>query len=98
MEMKKMSKKNDEKTDEEVVIRSKVSSAYTRHVGTIRIDVINTTQNDVSKKASQQKWAVLVDDTNNKKAAKLHSGHAKKSDAIASLRAHEIVLKAADKS
>jgi hypothetical protein len=94
MEMKKMSKKTTEKT-EEPKIRSKVSSAFTRHVGTVRIDVVNTKQNSVSKKADKQKWAVIV--TNGKKV-KLHSGHAKKSDAIASLRAHEIVLKAADKS
>ena len=89
-----MSDKKDEKT-EDVIIRSKVSSAYTRHVGNIRIDVINTKQNDVSKKASKTKWAVIV--TNGKKTS-VHSNHAKKYDAIDSLRAHEIVLKAADKS
>ena len=89
-----MSEKKDEK-NEEPTIRSKISSAFTRHVGNLRIDVVNTRQNPVSKKADKQKWAVIV--TNGKKV-KLHSGHAKKSDAIASLRAHEIVLKAADKS
>lgn len=91
-----MSKKENatEKT-EEPKIRSKISSAFTRHVGTLRIDVVNTKQNSVSKKADKHKWAVIV--TNGKKVS-LHSGHAKKSDAIVALRAHEIVLKAADNS
>ncbi len=79
-------------------IRSKVSSAFTRFVGKIRIDVVNTKQNtDVPKKALAQKWAVLVSD-GTKRKPKVHSVHGKKSDAITSLRQHEIELKAEDKS
>ena len=77
-------------------IRSKVSSAFTRFVGEIRVDVVNTKQNDeVPKKAKAQKWAVIV---TNGKRTKVHSTHSKKYDAIDALRAHEIELKAADKA
>ena len=82
-----------EKIDEPVV-RAKISSAYTRFVGEIRIDVINTKQNETSKTAAKMKWAVI--ETNGKKS-KLVKGFAKKYDAIGCLRAHEIVLKAKDK-
>jgi len=90
----------DKKTEDgaEPKIRSKISSAFTRFVGQIRIDVVNTKQNtDVPKKAQAQKWAVLVSD-GTKRKPKVHSVHGKKSSAITALRQHEIELKAEDKS
>ncbi len=85
---------SDEKV-ETPTIRSKISSAFTRHIGNVQIDVVNTKQNtDVPKKAQKNKWAVIV--TNGKKTS-VHSTHSKKYDAIDALRAHEIVLKAQDK-
>ena len=45
----------------EKVLRSKVSSAYTRIVGTSRIDLVNTKQTEgLPKKAYNQKWALIV--------------------------------------
>jgi hypothetical protein len=71
----------------------KPSSAFTRVVGNIRLDVINARQNpDSVPKSVKSKWAVL--EVNGKKTKVISQGD-KKYPQIDSLRAHEIVLKAA---
>ena len=68
----------------------KVSSAFTRQVGKIRLDVVNAKQNKVPASV-KSKWCVL--EVNGKKT-KVHSQGDKKYDQIDSLRAREIALKA----
>ena len=74
--------------------RSSVSSGFVRVVGEVRIEVVNTTTRtaEVTKAAAKFKWAVM---TYNGKKKSLVSGHARKYDAIAALRAHEHMLRSA---
>ena len=72
--------------------RSSVSSGFVRIVGDVRIEVINTITraDEATKAAAKFKWAVM---TYNGKKKSLVSGHARKGDAIAALRAHEHTLR-----
>lgn len=81
-------------TDDKNVKTPKVSSSFVRVVGKTRIEVVNTKQRagDVTVKAKQSKWAVM-EYSGNKKT--LHAAFDKKYDAIDSLKAREIALKAA---
>ena len=83
-----MSKKEQSK-------RSRKSSEYLRVVGETRINVFNSKQEEnLPKKAQTKKWAVVL--TTGKRQA-VHSVHDKKQEAIQSLLAKEIQLKAAQK-
>ena len=78
--------------------RSRQSSEYSRVVGKIKVAVINTKQSPKDATAAavkKAKWAVMEYAG---KTKKLVSSHAKKADAIASLLAREIELKAKAKS
>ena len=82
-------------SDENKKTRSRKSSEYLRVVGETRINVFNSKQEEnLPKKAQSKKWAVVL--TTGKKKA-VHSVHDKKADAIKSLLAKEIQLKAAVK-
>ena len=83
-----MQKKNDEK-----IVKTRVSSSYTRVVGNVKIDVINTKQNpeNLSKKAASKKWAVIA--TKNNRVSCIGVSD-KKYPAIDMLLAHEKILKA----
>tara|TARA_R110002020_G_scaffold104953_2_gene245121 strand:- start:9 stop:263 length:255 start_codon:yes stop_codon:yes gene_type:complete len=80
--------------DENVAKKSSVSSGFVRVVGDVTIEVVNTSQrdSDVTKAAAKFKWAVM---TFKGKKKSLVSGHARKYDAIAALRAHEHKLRSA---
>lgn len=80
--------------DETPKKRNSVSSGFVRHVGDVRIEVVNTTQrsDEVTKAAAKFKWAVMV---YSGKKKSLVSGHARKYDAIAALQAHEHKLRSA---
>ena len=84
----KMSEKIEEKT-----VKTRVSSAYTRVVGNVKIDVVNTKQNPegLPKKALQAKWAVIA--TKNNRVSCIGVSD-KKYPAIDMLLAHEKILKA----
>ena len=85
---------SDEKT-EETMIRSRVSSAYTRVVGKDTLNVYNTKQTPgLPKKAYDKKWVVIR--TNGRRNFVVASTD-KKYPAIDVLRATEIELKAAAK-
>ena len=82
-----------EKKTEEKIVKTRVSSSYTRVVGNVRIDVINTKQNpeNLSKKAASKKWAVIA--TNGSRVSCIGVSD-KKYPAIDILLSHEKVLKA----
>jgi len=81
------------KENEEKIVRTRVSSAYTRVVGNVKIDVVNTKQNPegLPKKALQKKWAVIA--TKNNRVSTIGTT-TKKYPAIDILLAHEKILKA----
>tara|TARA_R100000808_G_C2065307_1_gene95015 strand:+ start:350 stop:595 length:246 start_codon:yes stop_codon:yes gene_type:complete len=80
--------------DETPKKRNSVSSGFVRHVGDVRIEVVNTKQraDEVTKAAMDYKWAVMV---YNGKKKSLVKGFARKYDAIAALQAHEHKLRSA---
>ena len=86
--------KKELKTENEtqpIVVR--MSSAYTRVVGNISIDVVNTRQNaNIPQKAKdlREKWVVL---SKNGNRTTIVGKSSKKYDAIDILLAHEKVLK-----
>tara|TARA_R110001632_G_scaffold58277_1_gene142014 strand:- start:155 stop:427 length:273 start_codon:yes stop_codon:yes gene_type:complete len=82
----------ENKTDEKIA-KTRVSSSYTRVVGNVRIDVINTKQNpeNLPKKALSQKWAVIA--TKGNRVSTIGTS-AKKYPAIDILLSHEKILKA----
>ena len=71
----------------------RISSAYTRVVGNVKIDVVNAKQNPegLPQKAKTQKWAVIA--RNGKKTTVIGTS-SKKYPAIDILLAHEKILKA----
>ena len=70
----------------------KQSSAFTRTVGKIQLDVVNARQNpDLVPKSVKSKWCVLEV---NGKTRKVISQGDKKYPQIEVLRAHEVELKA----
>jgi len=77
-------------TTETPTTENKVSSAFTRVVGKIQLNVVNSRQNKTPASV-KSKWCVL--EVNGKKT-KVHSQGDKKYDQIDSLRAREIALKA----
>ena len=80
----------------EKVLRSKVSSAYTRVVGNARIDLVNTKQTeDLPKKAYSQKWALIVAVG---KRVRVADTFARKYDGIAQLRILEAEMMAENES
>lgn len=94
MSPKKMEEnKMPEKTEKTEEMKTRISSSYTRVVGNIVIDVVNTRQNpDVPAKAKSTKWVVLA---RNGKKTTIVGRSAKKYPAIDILLAHEKILKAA---
>lgn len=72
----------------------RISSAYTRVVGNIKIDVVNAKQNPegLPQRAKVQKWAVI---SRNGKKTTVVGTSSKKYPAIDILLAHEKILKAA---
>lgn len=87
MEVKKM-----EKIEEKKIV-TRISSSYTRVVGNVKIDVINSKQNpeNLPKKALSQKWAVIATKGNRVQCIGVSS---KKYPAIDILLSHEKMLKA----
>ena len=78
------------------VLRSKVSSAYTRIVGEVRIDLFNTKQTtDLPKKAYTKKWALIVAVG---KRVRVADTFARKYDGIAQLRILEAEMMAENES
>jgi len=74
------------------VLRSKVSSAYTRIVGEVRIDLFNTKQTtDLPKKAYTKKWALIEQKG---KRQIVRGTFARKYDGIDALRVLEANMKA----
>ena len=90
-----MPAKNDKKQPAETVVKPvRMSSGYTRVVGTVKLDVVNTRQNpDVKTTRGKKKWEVIATNLTTNRIT--HVGTTdKKYPAIDILLAHEKMLKA----